>query len=429
MKNGVFPSLHFLYPANLCIFARQINDNLMKQAIACIFLFFLILPVVHAQELGEGEDSVRVSLLTCSPGDELYSLFGHTAIRYEDYRQGSRVDIVFNYGLFSFNTPHFALRFALGETDYLLGAEGCGQFVMEYAFENREVVQQTLNLTSEEKQKLIALLDENFRPENRVYRYNFFYDNCATRPRDKIKESLAGQLVYPDVLQGKAVTYRDIVREFTEGHPWARFGFFLCLGADADRPITLEQAMFAPGYLQKAFAGATVINGAGGTRPLVSKTEVLVPAEPSEAASQWGKLLTPFACSLVLLLVVACFFVWSICRKKECWLLNAVLFTTAGLAGCILFFLAVFSSHPAVDKNYVLLFLHPAHLLFTPYVIYCVLKRKKCWYLGLNTIVLMFFIILLPLMPQKFDPAIVPLACCLLLCSASHLIVNRKKKV
>ena len=242
-------------------------------------------------------------------------------------------------------------------------------------------------------------------------------------------QSLAGQLVYPDVLQGKTVTYRDIVREFTEGHPWARFGFFLCLGVDADRPITLEQAMFAPGYLQKAFADARVVNGAGGTRPLVSKTEVLVPAEPSEAASQWGKLLTPFACSLILLLIVACFFVWSIRRKKECWLLNAVLFTAAGLAGCILFFLAVFSSHPAVDKNYVLLFLHPGHLLFTPYVIYCVLKRKKCWYLELNTVVLMFFIILLPLMPQKFDPAIVPLACCLLLCSASHLIANHKKKV
>lgn len=133
-------------------------------------------------------DSIRISLLTCAPGEEIYSLFGHTAIRYEEPARG--IDRVYNYGLFSFNTPNFILRFALGKTDYQLGVEDYRRFAAEYEYFGRSVWQQTLNLTVEEQQQLITLLEENYRPENRIYRYNFFYDNCATRPRDKVEESL-----------------------------------------------------------------------------------------------------------------------------------------------------------------------------------------------------------------------------------------------
>ena len=121
---------------------------------------------------------------TCAPGEEIYSYFGHTAIRYEEPSKG--IDWVFNYGIFNFGAPNFIFRFALGQTDYILGGMNYDRFAAEYIFDERSVWQQTLNLTPEEKQKLLALLIENSRPENRVYRYNFFYDNCATRPRDKI---------------------------------------------------------------------------------------------------------------------------------------------------------------------------------------------------------------------------------------------------
>ena len=157
-----------------------------------ILSFFLLLPSA-GQAPANSNDSIRLSLLTCAPGEEIYSLFGHTAIRYENPSQG--IDAVFNYGLFSFNTPNFIFRFSLGETDYQLGVTDYEHFAAEYAFYGRSVWQQTLNLTDEEKTKLIQLLQENYRPENRVYRYNFFYDNCATRPRDKIEESIAGKVV------------------------------------------------------------------------------------------------------------------------------------------------------------------------------------------------------------------------------------------
>ena len=161
---------------------KRFNDFFRCMSPLVLFMLFFSTTDVSAMKsngpAADGHDSIRISLLTCAPGEEIYSLFGHTAIRYENPSQG--IDVVFNYGLFSFNTPNFILRFSLGETDYQLGATDYAHFAAEYAFFGRSVWQQTLNLTEREKAELIRLLQENYRPENRVYRYNFFYDNCAT---------------------------------------------------------------------------------------------------------------------------------------------------------------------------------------------------------------------------------------------------------
>ena len=204
------------------------------------------------------EDSIRLSLLTCGPGQEIYSLFGHTAIRYEDRRRG--IDVVFNYGLFNFQSSNFILRFTLGETDYQLGAMNYRHFLAEYQLDNRNVWEQTLNLTTEEKQRLISQLQENYRPENRVYRYNFFYDNCATRPRDQVERAVGNSLRYDDDMTTTDTgrSFRDIVHQYCEEHPWAQFGIDLCIGSKADRPISRRQMMFAPFYLKDFFAGVNI---------------------------------------------------------------------------------------------------------------------------------------------------------------------------
>ena len=247
-------------------------------------LFLLLLPI--GQTTANSNDSIRLSLLTCAPGEVIYTLFGHTAIRYENPSQG--IDVVFNYGLFSFDIPNFALRFSLGETDYRLGVIDYPHFAGEYAYFGRSVWQQTLNLNNEEKAELIRLLQENYRPENRMYRYNFFYDNCATRPRDKIEESIAGKVIYPVEPQDGSRTFREIVHQYCKGHPWARFGIDLCIGSEADRPITQRQMMFAPFYLMDAFAGAQ-ITGDSIQRPLV--TDRMYPCVP-------GPLLRTPGCQL-----------------------------------------------------------------------------------------------------------------------------------
>ena len=394
----------------------------MKKFIIGILFFILAWGQSYGQPTENG-DSIRISLLTCAPGEELYSLFGHTAILVEDMTHNSH--IVFNYGIFSFNTPNFALRFALGETDYVLGAEDIVSFMTEYTFDNREVKQQVLNLTHSEKLKLISLLSENYLPQNRTYRYNFFYDNCATRPRDKIEECLQGEVVYPNLTKGNKVTYRDVVYTFSEGHPWARFGFNLCLGSQADEPITLRQMMFAPYYLRDAFAGAD-ITYEGTHRPLVSSTNVLIKAEPEEEQQGWQP--TPIQCAMALLLVVLIVSIRNVRRQKEGWIVPLLLFTTAGLAGCLLTFLSLFSSHPAMNVNYQLALFHPLHLLCIPYIIYCLAKKKRCGYHLFNIAVLTLFIAIFPVLPQRFDPTIIPLALCLWVLSASHILIYYKKK-
>ena len=395
----------------------------MKRTILYPLLTLYLLIFSNGQAIASGNDSIRLSLLTCAPGEEIYSLFGHTAIRYEDPANG--IDAVFNYGLFSFNTPNFILRFSLGETDYQLGATDYARFAAEYAFDGRSVWQQTLNLSKEEKAELIRLLQENYLPENRVYRYNFFYDNCATRPRDKIEESIDGKVIYPAEPQDGSLSFRDIVHQYCKDHPWARFGIDLCIGSEADRPITQRQMMFAPFYLMDAFAGAQIVHDSV-QRPLVSGKELIVDALPEEEEGGW--MPTPFQCSLLLFILTAAATIYSIRKRTGLWGVDLILFGAAGIVGCVLAFLALFSEHPAVSSNFLLLVFQPGQLLILPYIIYCGRKGKKCWYLTLNLVVLTLFMVLFPLIPQRFDLAVVPLALCLLIRSASNLILTSKKK-
>src|ERR1035437_506830 len=152
--------------------------------IVCILLTYIKL---DAQQVIIG-DSAVISLITCSPGQEVYSKFGHTAIRVKD--PSNAIDIVFNFGIFSFETENFYYKFIKGETHYQLGVYETGFFLPEYVDRNSMVWEQILNLTTTEKRNLINNLLTNYEPQNRVYRYNFVFECCSTRPRDKILSSI-----------------------------------------------------------------------------------------------------------------------------------------------------------------------------------------------------------------------------------------------
>ena len=237
------------------------------------FLFSFVLFMVSLPYCGWGNvsDSVRVSLLTCAPGSEIYSLFGHTALRYENPAKGE--DWVFNYGLFSFDTPNFVYRFVKGETDYQLGVIPYRYFEGEYAMRGSSVYQQELNLTDKEKENVIRLLRENYLPANRVYRYNYFYDNCTTRARDKVEQGIEGKVVYPE--SEKMCSFRSIVREYTAGHEWSAFGIDLCLGSEADEPIDERKQMFSPFYMLEYARGA-MIHRADTIVPFVKEEKLLL---------------------------------------------------------------------------------------------------------------------------------------------------------
>ena len=371
------------------------------------------------------EDSIRFSLLTCGAGEEIYSLFGHTAIRYENFTRG--IDAVFNYGIFSFNTPNFILRFTLGETDYQLGVTSYKQFAYEYTWTGRDVWQQTLNLNAEEKKKLLALLEENYLPQNRIYRYNFFYDNCATRPRDQIERAVQGTLEYADDMTSfqTGISFRDIVHQYTIGHSWARFGIDLCLGSQADKDITRRQMMFAPFYLKDFLAKAQLKNAQGMERPLVFSEDHIIQS-PQQTSTEEAP--SPLQTAFLLFTIVTIATAYGIYRRKSLWLLDLLLFLAAGVAGCILAFLASFSQHPAVSPNYLLFLFHPLHLLCLPWMIKRVRKKEKSIYMWANITVLTFFILLWGIIPQEFNLAVLPLALSLWIRSASNLYLTYIRK-
>ena len=201
----------------------------------CTFLgiILMILPlkaVAQDSIQTNAMDSVEVSLLTCSPHEEIYSLYGHTALRWHDLRNGE--DLAFNWGIFNFKKPYFVLRFVFGLTDYELGAIPMKYFMEEYRSVGSSVTEQVLDLTAEEKQRLFQALITNLQPENRIYRYNYFYDNCSTRPRDIIEQCVNGKLEYTDSEEFNQ-SYREIVISCTSHHPWATFGNNVLLGVKA----------------------------------------------------------------------------------------------------------------------------------------------------------------------------------------------------
>ena len=384
------------------------------------FIFCLFMGVAFSVQ-SQSTDSIRFSLLTCAPGIEIYSLFGHTAIRYENYTR--RIDVVFNYGMFSFNTPNFIFRFVAGETDYQLGITPYSYFEAEYAMRGSSVYQQVLNLTQSEKERLLTILENNYLPENRIYRYNYFYDNCTTRARDKIEECIEGKVVYPDSLSGKS--YRSIVHEFTAGSPWDEFGIDLCLGAEADKEINKRQQMFSPFYMKYYASNAYIVDAGGTRRPLILDEAKIVDVEPEEV--QPGFILSPLMCG-ALFLALCVVMAWGQWKTQRIWWgWDIVLYGLQGLAGCIIAFLFFFSVHPTVGSNWLLILFNPIPLLYLPFMVYKAVKRKKDYYHVGNMVYLTLFITILPFCGQEFNLTVLPLALGLLVTSASHVLVWNKK--
>ena len=384
----------------------------MKKLIVCLILMSSVLRMFAS-------DSIRVSLLTCAPGTEIYALFGHTAIRYEDPASGK--DWVFNYGMFSFDTPNFVMRFVRGETDYQLGVVPYRRFEMEYALRGSSVYQQTLNLTLDEKIELGKLLEENYLPANRVYRYNYFYDNCTTRARDKVEESLNGRVIYPQ--NERQVTFRDIIHEYTAGSEWSELGIDLCLGSEADRPIDERKQMFAPFYMLEAVRGA-----------MIQRTDTIVPLLEEEIKivdavreDEPAFPFSPLTCSVGLWVMSVVIAVWGIKRGRAVWCWDVLLFGAQGVGGCVIAFLFFFSQHPTVGSNWMLALLNPVPLFYLPVMVCKDLKGKKDLYHWINTGYLMVFMGMMPFLPQEFHVAVIPLALSLLVTSASHICIYKKR--
>ena len=400
-----------------------------RRILRIISLVFFVLLTTNAKgqtadSIISNMDDVEVSLLTCGPGNEAYSLFGHTAIRISQPSRG--MDVVVNYGMFSFKQKYFIPRFVLGLTDYQMGITTFDDFKAEYEYEQRWVFEQTLNLTSKEKSALLQAIDQNYKPENVTYRYNFFYNNCTTKARDIIAANIDGKIKYNSATS-EYPSFRELCHSKTSSHRWSQFGNDLLLGIQADLPTNINEQQFLPENLEHDFSNATI----GANRKLVSHEEYIIPKDVAASAAP-DSLPSPRALAIVIAIIIIGVSLIEYFWSKNLWITDAILMPLVGLVGMILFVM-IFSKHPTVNINFQILILNPIALFMT---IPMVMKQRKgmltWWH---KTYVLCLFLGILCGLFQDYAEGIRILALSLLVrytivifCLNKHAIKQRPNK-
>ena len=331
-------------------------------------------------------DSIEISLLTCGPRQQVYSLYGHTAIRFQDKQHGR--DLAINYGVFSFDKPFFVLRFVFGLTDYEIGIVPFDTFCWEYESSGCGVRQQVLNISVQEKIAIAEAIDRNYEPQNRVYRYNFFYDNCTTRARDILLDNVNGSIVYNDSSKVYP-SYRELIHQYNENNRWARFGNDLLLGVKADFSTDFAEQQFLPGRLCNDVEQAYIKNNDGTKRKLVSRSFwVLAPTNKQKPNADWFTPTLVLGTVALLILIVAAI---ERRRKRMLWAFDAFVMLATGLCGLVLLAM-VFSQHPTVSLNLQILLLNPLNIVMLYGVTKAARQNRVHWWTKVWSILILLFL-------------------------------------
>lgn len=400
------------------VFGRSLHEFIDMRILLLLLSLSLIGVPAWPQVPEELSKASRVSLITCGPGDQAYSLYGHTAIRVTDTVQG--FDLTFNYGIFSQSKDGFIYKFCKGETDYELGIQYFEGFIDDYQEDGRSVNETPLNLTFYQRKKLFRLLMVNYLPENRVYRYHFFSDNCATRPRDILEKMLGDSLrwnfgkglqspketrSFVELCHKTPVTYRQLITHYQNAIPWLNVGIDLPMASPADTAIHPRQALFLPDFLMDALSGAEVLH-VGGWQPLAGASSEILPqkvfgTQPPERPAQ----LMWMGCGVF---VVISFLGLKWHRHSIAF--DALLYFIAGLSGLFILFAAFISDHESMWVNYNVLWAMP--LLFAmPILLY--IKKVRRWASGIALVWHLVAMLAWYLVPQELNAAY--LALCLLM--------------
>ncbi|QCX38834.1 DUF4105 domain-containing protein [Aureibaculum algae] len=372
----------------------------MKRSI--IFILFLLFIVNGFSQQITLSDQAEISVITVDPGHNLYDTFGHSAFRVRD--KVLRMDLAFNYGIFDYNTPNFYGKFAQGKLLYDLAAYPFSYFYRSYTEENRTIREQVLNLSLSEKQAFFDFLQNNAKPENKSYLYDFFYDNCATRLKDVAQNVLQEKVVFQtNFIEGKDETLRSLIHQYAQKkHPWGTFGIDLALGSIIDKKATPKDYLFLPDNIYNTYAEST-ING----QPIVKKTNVLFKAKDKE--TNGFKYFTPtIVFSLIALLVI-----WITYhdhkKQKRSKVLDFTLFFVTGLIGVVVLLLWFATDHSATKDNYNFLWAFMPNI----FVAFVLLKKEiPNWvkkYILLVLVLLALTVVLWILQFQIFAMAIIPL--------------------
>lgn len=375
----------------------------------------LLLPIAgQAQEQGQRplSDSAFASVLTCGAGDEFYTSFGHTAIRVCDTARG--LDMVYNYGTFDFDTPHFYWTFARGKLNYCLSRSSFEDFMLEYRYEGRAVWEQRLRLSEQEVNNLYLMLETNYLPEYRYYMYDFFRDNCATRVRDMVRDCLCHDRLSPECRRDTNLSYRNILYQSTEGTLlWWRLAIDMALGVRCDQRCSNYEYMFSPLKMMEQFDTLTRV---GSGEPVSEHAVTLL----QETRQQPSRSLSPTLVFWVLFVMVLCLTLmewrkgWSLC-----WM-DRVLFIVVSLLSLLALFLWFCTDHYCTKINLNVLWASPLFIYFA-----IMLRRSNRWVVVAQLVMLLAAMVMtLAPLPQQLNAALLPISLLL----AVRLIAQLKVK-
>lgn len=375
-----------------------------------LFVLFILL-TLHAT--GQTE-RYRVSILTCDPGNELYTTFGHSALRLIDSL--SNRDLIFNYGTFSYQTENFYLKFMRGQLPYSLSVSYKDSFLYSYIEEQRSVREQVIRMDSLEVQKLLSYLEENTKPENREYAYDFFFDNCATRLEDVLNAVTQDSInFFPNI--DESLTFRDLLDEHLIYMPWSDFGIDLVIGAIADQKADIQGQMFLPSYLSAYIAQAQV-----GNAKLVIDNHVLLDYEKEEALRNKRSLFTPLLVFTVILLLTLISLYYYMQSKTSIYsrILDITSLSVAGVIGVVICLLWFATDHVATKQNWNIIWLNPLYFFLIP-IIYKASITSLQKYLSYSLILANIVCLTLwMVIPQSFHIAFIPMMLTLIVILGKH---------
>lgn len=365
-----------------------------------LFLLLTLLPKqTAAQTLQPDSNRIDVYLLTMLPGEEIYSIYGHSALRIVIPERN--YDNVFNWGVFDFNTPNFTFKFVKGRLDYLMAGYSYERLVRDYFVEQRTVISQKINLNRDEKDKLMALIQENLKPENVAYRYDFFYDNCATRIRDIIENSTEAGLQLPENKKRENPTLRELLDIYQKPYPWLDLGIDMLLGMPADKKAGASEQMFLPDFLMSNLSEAT-INHDGRTEELLGNPEIVIDfnSEPIASSTFKSPLFILWALFVVILAI-------SLSNIKSKWMrrVDIPIFAIFSLLALLINFTTFFTDHGAMKWNFHVIWLSPLVIIS---LIHIIINSKMVIQYRVNMVVTLVFLPLILILPQQMNRNIIP---------------------
>lgn len=398
----------FFIPANIGEFFLFLKIIMMKRLI-------LIILATAITAGARSQDSLSISLLTCSQGRDVSSAFGHSALRVKDYNNGR--DFVFNYGTFSFEEPHFFLRFLKGDLNYFLSVNSFNAFKRSYDAVGRGIVEQPLNLTKAQAAEIYAFLLDNYKPSNRYYLYDFLQDNCATRIRDIFDRN---GFSVSDTLTG--YTYRDELQRLVGDRRWMMFGIDLILGAKTDRKITVRESTFLPDRLSEVLTAYsnTEIDG----EPLASSpSRISMPARgPGKLKEVLSKATSPFTVFTLLFILYLVIYLRSSNKWKFMNICSTVTYIILGTGGVIICLMWFATNHVWTENNWNLIWMNPLFLI--------PVCMPDCWaknlVIDLLAAVAAIGLIASWLLPQAFHPAVAVIILSVVMLAISRRAIYRK---